>query len=238
MSSKQTTNGGGAGSETPLPYINRELSWLAFNGRVLAEAGDDGTPVLERLKFLAIHASNLDEFFMVRVAGLHEQLEAAVADFAPDGMTTKEQLARIREIVAHQILTASSLLTDTLIPELAKHGIRIEDWASLEPALKEQAGQYFRSSVFPILTPLAVDPGHPFPFVSHLSLSLAVEVQDPETHERKFARVKVPESLPRFLAVDHLPGGTARPHGEAAHRLLPLEQLVAAHLDQLFPGME
>jgi polyphosphate kinase len=217
----------------PALIINRELSWLAFNARVLAEAQSSHHPLLERLKFVAIHASNLDEFFMIRVSGLHEQLEAAVVEVSPDGLTPREQLARIRAALVDQLQQARSLLSDQLLPALAQHGIEIVDWASLDADARVEARHYFRTTVFPVLTPLAVDPGHPFPFLSNLSLSLAVEVRDPESLERKFARVKVPEGLPRFVPL----GG----HDKGAQRVLrflPLEQLIEENLSQLFHDLE
>jgi polyphosphate kinase len=228
--------------DRPSLYINRETSWLAFNERVLNEALDARWPLLERLKFLAIYSSNLDEFFMIRVSGLHEQLEASVVETSPDGLSPKEQLARISKTIRRQLQTASTLLVDDLLPALVAQGIRIRDWKSLDTDTKRLARQYFRRSVFPVLTPLAVDPGHPFPFLSNLSLSLAVEARDPETKERKFARIKVPEILPRFVPFDHLdPARGPAASGDATdlnNQFLPLEQLIAANLDDLFPGME
>jgi polyphosphate kinase len=226
----------------PALYLNRETSWLAFNARVLDQALDTRWPLLERLKFLAIYSSNLDEFFMIRVSGLHEQLEAAaLVEASPDGLSAREQLTRIGQIVRAQLDTAATLLADDLMPVLASQGIRIHDWAGLDPETKRLARKYFRRSVFPVVTPLAVDPGHPFPFLSNLSLSLAVEARDPETKERKFARIKVPEILPRFVpfeAFDAVPVRAAGAAGEASSDFLPLEQLLAANLDELFPGME
>ncbi|RPH69513.1 MAG: polyphosphate kinase 1 [Myxococcaceae bacterium] len=222
-------------SKEPSLYFNRELSWLAFNQRVLEEAADPHWPLLERLKFLAITFSNLDEFFMIRVSGLHEQLEQAEAERSPDGLTPRQQLARIRDVVRKLLKDATDLLERQLLPGLAEHGIRIRDWKSLGKAAQERAKAYFRESVFPVLTPLAVDPGHPFPFISNLSLSLAVEAADPESGERRFARVKVPEILPRFVPLERFsdPSDDVRP-GE----FLPLEALISANLDQLFPGMQ
>ena len=222
-------------------YVNRELAWLAFNARVLDQAGDARWPLLERVKFLAIFASNLDEFFMIRVAGLHEQLEAAVVEKTADGLTVKEQLAEIRAIVQTQVAIASARFASDLSPALAANGIHVHRWDTLDAPGKERARSYFDESVYPLLTPLAVDPVHPFPFVSNLSLSLAVEAVDPETRERKFARVKVPESLPRFVSLD-LPDaslGSNASSGDAAKLdLIPLEELIAHNLDTLFPGME
>ena len=227
-----------ADSAGPSLYINRETSWLAFNARVLDQALDVRWPLLERLKFLAIYLSNLDEFFMIRVSGLHEQLEAAaLVEASPDGLSAREQLARIGQIIRGQLETAATLLADDLLPALAGRGFRIDDWSGLDAETKKLARKYFRRSVFPVVTPLAVDPGHPFPFLSNLSLSLAVEARDPETKERKFARIKVPEILPRFVPFERLdPGRAASTDG--AHDFLPLEQLLAANLDELFPGME
>ena len=224
----------------PLPkepslYFNRELSWLAFNERVLEEAADPHWPLLERLKFLAITFSNLDEFFMIRVSGLHEQLEQAEAERSPDGLTPRQQLARIRDVVRKLLKDATDLLERHLLPGLAEHGIRIHDWKSMGKPAQERAKAYFRESVFPVLTPLAVDPGHPFPFISNLSLSLAVEAADPESGERRFARVKVPEILPRFIPLERF---CDSPDDVRPGEFLPLEALISANLDQLFPGMQ
>jgi polyphosphate kinase len=222
----------------PALYFNRELSWLAFNERVLAEAQLPHWPLLERVKFLAIYYSNLDEFFMIRVSGLHEQLEAALLDTTSDGLSPRDQLTRIGHLVRAQGEAASKLFSEGLVPALGAQGLHIRDWKSLDADTRRAARQYFRRSVFPVLTPLAVDPGHPFPFLSNLSLSLAVEARDPETKERKFARVKVPESLPRFVPCATFDGGADGTGPSAQFEFLPLEQLIAANLDDLFPGME
>jgi len=224
--------------EDPSLYFNREISWLAFNERVLEESFDPRWPLLERLKFLAIFANNLDEFFMIRVSGLHEQLEARVAERSADGLTVREQLTRIGQIVRDQIARVSALLSGTLLPALAEKGVRIVEWKSLDADTRRRARAYFRRAVFPVLTPLAVDPGHPFPFLSNLSISLAVEARDPETRERKFARVKVPEILPRFIPLDAIERGKREPGDPASADFLPMEALIAANLDDLFPGME
>jgi polyphosphate kinase len=218
-------------------YINREIAWLAFNDRVLSEALSPRWPPLERLKFLAIFSSNLDEFFMIRVSGLHEQLEAAVIEASPDGLSPGEQLAEIGSILRRQLEVASKLLSDEVLPALAAHGIHLRDWETLDAETKKLGQRYFRRSVFPVLTPLGVDPGHPFPFLSNLSLSLAVETRDPDTGEKKFARVKVPESLPRFVPFASL-GVEPAEGAENVQDFLPLEQLISAHLADLFPGME
>jgi polyphosphate kinase len=211
-------------------YFNREISWLAFNRRVLEEARDPSWPLLERLKFLSIFHSNLDEFFMIRVSGLHEQLEAAVTERSADGLSPHEQLRAIGEVARRDLAVASELLTEDLLPRLAENGIRIVRWADVDAERRKDLTAYFESVVFPILTPLAFDPAHPFPFVSNLSLSLAVELTEKDDGRVFFARVKVPPSLPRFVP---LPGNTPR-----SSEFLLLEDLVEAHLAQLFPGMK
>jgi polyphosphate kinase len=217
-------------------YLNRETSWLAFNARVLDQAVSPEVPLLERVKFLAIHASNLDEFFMIRVSGLHEQLEAELNETAPDGLTPREQLTRIGQLLRTQLDTASRLLSEELLPALAREGIHLRRWKDLDEDTRRRACDYFRQSVFPVLTPLAVDPGHPFPFLSNLSLSLAIEARDRDSDERRFARLKVPESLPRFVSLAEL---GASPSGVVpSQQFLPLEEMIAANLDDLFPGME
>src|SRR5262245_62021812 len=188
-------------------YFNREISWLAFNRRVLEEAADPSWPLLERLKFLSIFHSNLDEFFMIRVSGLHEQLEAEVTERSPDGLSPHEQLRAIGEEVRRDLARASAVLNEELLPRLAETGIRIVRWADIDADRRKELTGYFESVVFPILTPLAFDPAHPFPFVSNLSLSLAVELAEKDEGRVFFARVKVPPSLPRFVP---LPGNTPR----------------------------
>jgi len=218
-------------------FLNREVSWLAFNQRVLDQAQDPNWPLLERAKFLAIHGSNLDEFFMIRVSGLHEQLDAEITEPVPDGLSTAEQLAKIREIAQRQLNTASKLFLDELMPALSDAGIQVRSWASLSPELQAKARAYFRTSVFPVLTPLALDPGHPFPFLSNLSLSLAVQAADPKTSESRLAFVKVPETLPRFVQISPSagPGDSLSP--EASIEFLALEELMQNSLDALFLGM-
>ena len=211
-------------------YFNRELSWLEFNRRVLEEARDASWPLLERLKFLSIFHSNLDEFFMIRVSGLHEQLEAAVTERSADGLSAPEQLRLIREIVERDVGAAMQTLREDLQPKLADAGIRVLKWKEIEPERRKELTAYFESVVYPVLTPLAFDPAHPFPFVSNLSLSLAVELSEQNESQASFARVKVPASLSRFVTVP----------GAAAGRLefMLLEELVEAHLERLFPGMD
>ena len=206
-------------------YLNRELSWLAFNGRVLHEALDPRTPLLERLKFLGIFASNLDEFFQIRVAGLKDQLAAGYAERSPDGRTPEEQLREIAVLVRGLIADHARCLNDEVLPGLARMGAGLLDIEQLSEDERHQVDRYFRDNVFPVLTPLAVDPAHPFPYISNLSLSLAVVLRDPEGGER-FARVKVPKILPRWVPVGD------------GWRFLPLEQLIASNIEALFPGIE
>ena len=207
-------------------YLNRELSWLAFNARVLHEATDPRVPLLERLKFLAIFSSNLDEFFMVRVAGLRRHLESGTSHTAADGLTAADQLAAIRARVG-SLLTERRRCLEHLLQELRPHGVRIIAMHELTGQERRAIDEQFESAIFPVLTPLAVDPSHPFPNVSNLSVSLAVEVRDPEVGTIHFARVKVPARLTRWLAV---PGRT--------HAFVPLEQVIGENLEALFPGME
>ncbi len=206
-----------------MPYTNRELSWLDFNARVLHEAIDERNPLLERARFLAIFASNLDEFFQVRVAGVKQQMAAGGAQRTPDGLSPAETLRAIRAKVLPLVARHSEAWAHVR-RELAGHGIRIVTWAE-RPERHLELRQRFIDEIFPVLTPLAVDPGHPFPYISNLSLSLAVTVRDPETGERRFARIKVPPVLPRLVEV-----------GVRTYMLL--EQIIAANLDVLFPGME
>jgi polyphosphate kinase len=207
-------------------YLNRELSWLAFNARVLHEATDPRVPLLERLKFLAIFSSNLDEFFMVRVAGLRRQAASGVLHTPPDGLTAAEQLLAIGERVPELLAERRRAVAD-LLKELEPRGVRIVGMGELTAAERRAIDEQFESQIFPVLTPLAVDPGHPFPYVSNLSLSLAVEVRDPQKGTTHFARVKVPKRLTRWMAV---PG--------RAHQFVPIEQVIGENLEALFSGME
>jgi polyphosphate kinase len=224
------------GADGPSLLINRELSWLAFNARVLDQAFDADWPLLERVKFLAIFGSNLDEFFMIRVSGLHEQLEARVPTAGADGLSVVEQLDQIRQRVLADLRRADSVWERELLPRLSEASIRIRRADSLNPSEQEWLKAYFRKSVFPVLTPLAVDPLHPFPFLSNLSLSLAVELEEPASSEWRFARVKVPESLPRFVALPPRSEGAHAPAG-APLEFVSLDDVIAAHLGDLFPGM-
>jgi polyphosphate kinase len=218
-------------------FLNRELSWLAFNNRVLDQARDSSWPLLERVKFLAIHGSNLDEFFMIRVSGLQEQLDAGITERLPDGLSTAEQLARIRAVALEQLHAAARLYREELWPALEQAGIRIRSWESLTEEQKRAAAVYFRRAVFPVLTPLALDPGHPFPFLSNLSLSLAVHATDPNSADPRFAFVKIPETLPRFVQIPGVQSGNDSGAGDAPIDLLALEELTQNHLRDLFPGV-
>ena len=207
-------------------YSNRELSWLEFNRRVLALAESDDQPLLERAKFLAIFSSNQDEFFQVRVAGLKDQLAAGLSGTAPDGLSVSDQLKAIRAELQDMLAQRSRIYRDVLVPQLAAHGTCLLPWSALGPADMAYAESVFEAQMFPVLTPLGVDPGHPFPYISNLSLNLAVMVRDPQRGDRRFARVKIPPLLPGFLG---LPDG---------QRFVPVEQVIAAFLGELFPGME
>ncbi|OBA59323.1 RNA degradosome polyphosphate kinase [Mycobacterium sp. 1100029.7] len=225
-----------AAIDDPLPedrYLNRELSWLDFNARVLSLAADTSLPLLERAKFLAIFASNLDEFYMVRVAGLKRRDEMGLSVRSADGLTPREQLARIGEQTQRIATRHARVFLDSVRPALAQEGIYIVTWADLDQAERDQLSTYFNEQVFPVLTPLAVDPAHPFPFVSGLSLNLAVTVKD--DGGQHFARVKVPDNVDRFVELDST-GDTDE--GRAVIRFLPTEELIAAFLPALFPGME
>ncbi|MEE6176532.1 RNA degradosome polyphosphate kinase [Mycobacterium sp. 050134] len=218
-------------------YLNRELSWLDFNARVLALAADNSLPLLERAKFLAIFASNLDEFYMVRVAGLKRRDEMGLSVRSADGLTPRAQLALIGEQTQRIATRHARVFLDAVRPALAEEGIHIVTWADLDEAEQAQLSTYFMEQVFPVLTPLAVDPAHPFPFVSGLSLNLAVMVRQPEDGGQHFARVKVPNNVDRFV---ELQSRGAADEGErpAVVRYLPMEELIAAFLPVLFPGME
>ncbi|MCZ6728022.1 MAG: polyphosphate kinase 1 [Acidobacteria bacterium] len=221
----------------PTYYINRELAWLAFNERVLEEAEDAKNRLLERVKFLSIFASNLDEFFMVRVSGLLRQMETGVVAPPPDGMTPSEQMAAIRDRLEPVLERSRACWLEDLEPKLRNEGVVILRHEELDARERRDLRSYFESEIFPILTPLAFDPRHPFPHISSLSLNLAVMVKDEAGNER-FARLKVPASLPRLLAV---PSGSGQAGGlrrAARSRLVWMEDVVAANLDLLFPGLE
>ncbi|MFZ0324954.1 MAG: RNA degradosome polyphosphate kinase [Actinomycetes bacterium] len=213
---------------TPLPsnrFSERELSWLAFNQRVLELIEDPRSQALERAKFLAIFASNLDEFYMVRVAGLKRRIAAGIAVPSASGASPREVIDAIWERTQELMLRQARVFRQQVLPELREHGIDVVRWNGLDDAERERLAELFIDQVFAVLTPLAVDPAHPFPYISGLSLNLAVVVRNPASGAEHFARVKVPPTLPRFV-----PAG--------AQRFVPLEDVIAAHLDMLFPGME
>jgi polyphosphate kinase len=224
--------------EDPKLFINRELSQLDFFRRVLEEAQDLNNPLLERAKFLSIVGSNLDEFYMVRVAGLKQQVSAGVIDTSPDGMTPAEQLAAVRRAATRLMNDGRVYLQKHLLPELDQAGIHILDYAALTDKQKAKVDEYFDQVVYPVLTPLAVDPGRPFPHISNLSLNLAIMIRDRKGQER-FARVKVPDTLPRFVPIKPSSGST-RKDGTVPyhHYFVWLEQIIAAHIGKLFPGVE
>jgi polyphosphate kinase len=207
-------------------FLNRELSWLDFAARLLDLAGDEALPLLERVKFLSIFSTGLDEFFQVRVAGLKDQFEAGTRWHSADGRTASDQLLNIRQHANALIERQTFIFNELLHPALRKEGIDIVDYSDLGAPGEVELRDIFEREIYPVLTPLAVDPGHPFPYISNLSLNLAVLVEDPLTGERRFARVKVPPLLPRFVTL----GGGGR--------YVALEQVIAAHLGQLFPDME
>ncbi len=209
----------------PALYVNRELSWLQFNDRVLQLAQDESLPLIERCKFLAIFVTNLDEFFMVRVAGVHDQVDARIDARGPDGLSPTEMLDQISETVRGQDRRHAREFSERVRPALAEHGIRILGCDEVEDP-EGVIHRLFREEIFPVLTPLAIGPGRPFPYISNLSLSLIVRLHDPELDSEVFARVKVPkEVLPRFFEI-------------SKDTFVPLEDIIAANLDALFPGMD
>ncbi len=206
-------------------YLDREVSWLAFNGRVLALAQDPGEPLLERTLFLSIFSTNLDEFFMVRVAGLKRRIATGLAVRTPSGFSPREQLEQVAVRTHELVDLQAQIYTDEVLPALKKEGIEILRWSELAEEERDRLHSLFRDTIYPVLTPLAVDPAHPFPYISGLSLNLAVLVRDPASGAENFARVKVPPLLPRLIAAGD-------------QRFVPLEDVIGAHLQQLFPGME
>lgn len=206
-------------------FLDRELSWLRFNQRVLELAEDESLPLLERARFLAIFASNLDEFFMVRVAGLKRRIAAGVAVQAASGLMPREVLDQIWQVSADLASRHARCFREHVVPALADEGIQLVRWSDLDPDEQKQCKKLFKARVFPVLTPLAVDPAHPFPYISGLSLNLAVLVRNPKTDKEHFARVKVPPIFTRFVPLGN-------------QRFVPLEDVIAEHLKRLFPGME
>jgi len=220
----------------PQYYFNREISWLEFNNRVLHEAFDPRTPLLERLKFMAIFSSNLDEYFMVRVAALKEQVVAKVTRRSADGRTAQEQLELIGQRLRPMVAQQHRHFEQALRPQLATKGVYLLDYIDLNQEQRRYLQTYFDEQIFPVLTPLAIDPGHPFPYISNLSLNLAVVIKDPANGEELFARVKVPRILPRFLPLpEHL--RLQQKDVPAVWTAVPLEQVIAHNLESLFPGL-
>jgi polyphosphate kinase len=215
-------------------FLNRELSWLDFNARVLELAEDDSLPLLERVKFLAIFASNLDEFYMVRFAGLKRRQSTGLTVRSPDGLTIREQLELITARTQGLVHRHAEAFLKDIAPRLEDKGVRIVHWDELAEEDARRLKEYFRDQVFPVLTPLAVDPAHPFPYISGLSLNLAVMVRDPADGSSHFARVKVPNNVPRFIPV----GSAGGMDTDSTATFLPLEDLIAAQLPQLFPGLD
>ena len=220
----------------PKYYFNRELSWLEFNRRVLAEAMDERTPLLERLKFMAIFSSNLDEFFMVRIAALKKQVAAGVSKLSADGRTAQQQLEAITEVLTPMFEELHQHFEKVLKKQLTKSGIHILNYVDLNQEQRTYINSYFEDYIFPVLTPLAVDPSHPFPYISNLSLNLAVVLKDPQIENELFARVKIPKVLPRFVA---LPEDLRQRHRgkPGVWTGIPIEQIVTHNLEYLFPGM-
>jgi polyphosphate kinase len=205
-------------------FVNRELTWLAFDDRVLQLASEPGIPLLEQAKFCAICSTNLDEFFQVRVAALKDQVAAGLEEPTPDGLSPTRQLSEITSRAGELVRRQEAVYHDKLVPALAAEGVRIVSWADLGATDRKRLGEVYESRIFPVLTPLAVDPSHPFPYISNLALSVAAMVADPKTGERRFARVKVPTVFPRLVPIDE-------------HRYVPVEEVIVAQLHTLFAGM-
>ena len=217
-------------------YVNRELSWLYFNQRVLEEAlNPDAHPLLERVKFISIFSSNLDEYFMIRVAGIEDQYETGFRERTIDGYTPSEQLEKIREIVLQQLSERNKCFYDDLIPALQREGIEFLKVSELSSIQQRTLSHYFRREIYPVLTPLAFDTGHPFPFMSNFSLNLAVELEDDESRALKFARVKVPDILPRLLQLNNIKGFH---NDDGIIRFIWIEDLIENNLAHLFPKMK
>src|SRR6266567_7326556 len=220
------------GIEQPGLYINRELSWIEFNRRVFEEAQDPRHPLLERVKFLSIFDSNLDEFIMIRVAGLKDQVAAHITTPSAAGLTPEQQLMAVRECLSPLVQQVHHYWLDTLAPLLAEQHIHVLNYEELDATQREAMLSYFEKEIFPVLTPLAVDAGHRFPFISNRSLNLAVVITD-AVHGERFARVKVPPTLPRLIPVPVAPATDGAPTA-----FVWIEQVIAAHLSMLFRGFE
>src|SRR4051812_11895575 len=216
--------------QPPQEFLNRDVSWLEFNRRVLHEALDERTPLLERLRFLGIFTHNLDEFFMKRVGALQRQIEEGAVTQTPEGLTPEQNLAAIRETILPMLRQQADAFIDVICPALAARGVHLLSWEELTDAEREKSTRYFRANVFPVLTPLAVDPGNPFPFISNLSTSFGVILHHPDRHDNLFARVKVPEVLPQWVRLDS-------PSDTSPTRFVSLHELIRHNLDDLFPDM-
>lgn len=218
--------------EFPERFVDRELTWIDFNKRVLEQAQDRSLPVLTRAWFLSIFSSNLDEFYMVRVAGLKRRIAAGITPVRASGLDAKQVLELITSRAKKLTAAQAELFQNDVRPAMAQAGIEITDWKSLNQEERDKLTRYFRYRVYPVLTPLAVDPSHPFPYISGLSLNLAVMLRNPRSGKNHFARIKLPDSLPRFVQVPGRELTNAKPRNLA---LIPLEEVVAYHLDHLFP---
>lgn len=224
--------------QDPKLYLNRELSLLEFQRRVLDEARDAVWPLLERVKFLSILGSNMDEFFMVRMGGLKMQIQEGVVEFSPDGLTPAEQVAASRKLSSELLKAGHDLWSEDLHPSLERAGIHVLDYEQLDEKQREASQEYYDEVIFPVLTPLAFDPGHPFPHISNLSLNLAILIRDEKGNER-FARLKIPGTLPRLIPLKRSSGGTRKDGTTPYHHYFVwLEQVILAHLSALFPGMK
>src|SRR5215471_14871538 len=236
MQKNPTTSTTSSDLHRPDLYINRELSWVEFNRRVLEEAQDSRHPLLERVKFLSIFETNLDEFIMIRLAGLKDQLAAKVTNASPDGLNAEQQLHAVRQSLAPLLQQVRLCWRDELMPLLEDQHIHILDYEQLDAKQRAAMRKYFEQEIFPVLTPLALDPGHPFPHISNLSLNLAVVIADPIFGERfsgkRFARVKVPPTLPRLVPVQFAM------KKQEVKAFVWIEQVIAANLSMLFPGFD
>jgi polyphosphate kinase len=227
--------------DDPKWYLNRELSWLEFNKRVLEEAEDPSHPLLERIKFIGIFFNNLDEFFMIRISGLREQLTSGVLEASLDGTSPSEQLGKIRDVLLESFGRISRCWQEELLPNMAEAGIHILSYKDVKPKQRSLLRRYFRKEIFPALTPLAFDPSHPFPHISNLTLNLAVVANDPERGEC-FARIKVPAMFPRLVRIpdEHQVADDQQlglESGQGATNFVWLEDIISANVDLLFPGV-
>ncbi len=218
-------------------FFNRDLSWLEFNRKVLQEATNPNLPLLDRIKFISIFFSNLDEFYMIRVAGIKEQIRAKVIDTSFDGLTPTEQLKQIENLLQPMLKEIYEYWQNVIIPELRENKIYIYDFNKLSKDEKEILNEYFLKEIYPVLTPLAFDPGRPFPYISNLSISLAVRIKKPNG-EKNFARIKVPSNLPRLLQIDKIIRSKGKNGSNLSLKFIWIGDLIKANLQYLFPGLE